>query len=229
MTHPASIMSLLGKNQILFCRATRMHKSQGAPLSIDSRVDSFTLTETQNFVLISKTNTTREGCTRKHEKRPEAREQWTSSRVSSSVIPLYTFPQVVHMSAIFSIFFLFLVVSSFFFFLGQGFLFPLFLPDGPSPDPLLGQTPLRRTPSSAAGASQDVQRARMCVVKNEIAQRPPIPRKTSGIGKNRCQERKNSAKFWHPPRPPPPGPLPPGPPFALQPPHPPRPHPWGLQ
>ena len=76
-----------------------------------------TLTEPQNFVLITKTKTTREACTRKHDKRPEARvtrpttspqhhRRQTmdrfrmSSRVSPSVIPLYTFPQVVNMSVI---------------------------------------------------------------------------------------------------------------------------------
>ena len=127
-----------------------------------------------------------------------------------------------------------------------------------TPTGLPGQTSLRRTPlgpplrrtfvgpSSSAGASQDVRRARMCVVKtfSMMKSRRDCHNSTKDLGNWRTKKgvgrEKNSAKFWHPPRPPshgphppgppspgppspgppPPGPPSPGPPFALQPPHP---------
>ena len=53
-------------------RPHAMRHAPQTPLSFDVLTHS-TLTEAQNFVLITKTKTTREAFTRKHEKRPEAR------------------------------------------------------------------------------------------------------------------------------------------------------------
>ena len=144
-----------------------------------------TLTEAQNFVLVTKTKTTREACTRKHEKRREARvrrhdqppvptpQEVNNGQVQDVTMSVVICDSVVHLSKsgpheydsqLFFSFFFF-VFGCFFifsFFWSRCFFFHCFagLPSA--------GLPLRRTtlgPSSATRALQDVQRNQMCVVK----------------------------------------------------------------
>ena len=163
-----------------------------------------TLTEAQNCVLITKTKTTREACTRKHEKRLEARvrrhdqppvpnttggKQWTGSGCHHECRHLWFRCTPFHkwstwvLSIFFFRFWLFLHFS----FFGAGVSFSIVLPDSPPPD--FPRTLLRRR-----GFTRCPERPNVCCEEWNRAETTAIPRKTSEIVEKKVSGEKKTAR-----------------------------------